>query len=193
MGKHVLMFGTGGDHRSVVRLLALDGVRLTVIDEAPVPEVLRDRGDHCQWWQRDPADPAALDVPGTEAPVDLVVHLVAMRDDRDPVLQHRVNVDSALRLMEWARARGVQRMVLASSRGAGDPEHRAIARNPPDLFSAGALAKEEFARVHARLHGATISVLRLGDPWPQERLAEVLARCLQHDPGPGLEIIEVPA
>ncbi|HEY0976828.1 MAG TPA: NAD-dependent epimerase/dehydratase family protein [Flavobacteriales bacterium] len=206
MERHVLVTGGAGSIGApfVRMLLAEQDVRVTVLD-ALLPEDtrrvkeqrLQDLRSHPRFTfvEGDVRDPAIRQRVFAVASVDVVVHLVTTYDASDPLHQHRVNVGGTLQVLEWMRSEGIPRMVLGSTTKAkgADGGMKAIARTPVDLHAAGALAAEEFARVHARLHGAAITVVRFGDDaaaHPDEGIGTLRSVCFD-PPSTGFGIVEV--
>lgn len=203
MERHVLVTGGAGTIGApfVRTLLAEEGVRVTVLD-ALLPHGTRQAKEqrlqefrshpNSTFVEADVLDPATPKRVFAEGPVDVVVHLVTSYDASDPLIQHRVNVGGTLQALEWMRTQGIPRMVLGSTMKAqgAEPGAKAIARTPVDLHTAGALAAEEFARVHARLHGVTIIAVRFGDDAHADEATAALHSACFDVKEPGFAIVE---
>jgi UDP-glucuronate 4-epimerase len=103
-------------------------------------------------------------------PFDQVIHLAARAGVRpsleQPALYQRVNVEGTVNLLEGARARGVQKLILASSSSVygvnakvpfaeSDPIFTAISP-----YAASKLACEALGHVYHHLYGLDITMLR---------------------------------
>lgn len=180
MSRHVLITGGAGFIGShlVDRLLAEGGWRVTVLDNFDPfydPGVKRlniapHQGDPAfRLVEADLLDHDLEEKLGTDA-VDVIVHIAAKAGVRpsilDPLAYHRVNVTGTLRLLELARHRQVPHFVLASSSSVygenpnvpwKEDERELVPISP---YAATKLAAEQFARVHAHLHGMKVTTLR---------------------------------
>ncbi|MCB9170773.1 MAG: GDP-mannose 4,6-dehydratase [Flavobacteriales bacterium] len=102
--------------------------------------------------------------------IDLIVHIAAKAGVRpsiaDPVGYHRVNVTGTLKLLELAQRQKVPHFILSSSSSVygEDPnvpwKERELGLVPISPYAASKIAAEEFARVHSRLHGMRVTILR---------------------------------
>ena len=115
-------------------------------------------------------DPAALDV--ALDGVDVVVHLAAdtrvIESIADPAFNFDVNVVGSFRLMEAMRARGIRRLVNASTGGAiiGDatpPVHEAMVPNPIAPYGATKLAVEGLCSAWSGSYGFSALSLRFAN------------------------------
>jgi nucleoside-diphosphate-sugar epimerase len=84
----------------------------------------------------------------------------------------RVNVDGTRHIYEAARLAGVKKIVYLSSMTAfqGDKDIPSYEKNTPfnpqSLYACTKIFGENLAQVYARVHGISIIVLRLGQPYP---------------------------
>jgi nucleoside-diphosphate-sugar epimerase len=101
--------------------------------------------------------------------VDYVLHQAALpsvpRSIKDPLTTNEVCVVGTLNVLKAALARGVKRVVYASSSSVyGDseelPKHEGMIPNPMSPYAAAKLAGEHYCRVFSRLYGLEIVVLR---------------------------------
>ena len=101
--------------------------------------------------------------------VRTILHLAAVpsvtRSVSDPATTRAVIVDGTFRLLEAARAQGVQRLVLYSSSSVyGEspelPKSETMRPQPISPYGASKLAAEAFASAWARSYGMSILVLR---------------------------------
>ncbi len=117
----------------------------------------------------DLSDPSTLPaVP--EGPVEAVIHLAARAGVRpsveDPVLYARVNEVGTVQLLEWARARGIRRFILASSSSVYGVSSRVPFRedDPADRPISPYAASKRAAELHAaafhHLYGMSVVCLR---------------------------------
>jgi nucleoside-diphosphate-sugar epimerase len=167
---HVLV--TGGNGTLAQEVLrsgpTAQGLRFTVIDaravqREPVPD------DQHYFVHADvrtvPFE--ELDEPGS-ANALLLLHLEtgSAASSLSPIDLHTRNVSGTVRMLDWARHKGIGRIVLGSSLAVyGEAEvgmHKVLGLAPADMLGATLLAAERFCQVHARLHGTTVTVLRLG-------------------------------
>ena len=114
-------------------------------------------------------DPAVLDaLPGD---IDVVVHLAAAAGVRpsiaDPVRYQEVNVAGTQKLLEMARARGIQQFVFASSSSVygvnpnlpwSEDDH---VLRPISPYASTKISGELLGHVYAHLHGIRFLALRL--------------------------------
>lgn len=123
-----------------------------------------------QFIHGDIRDTAALDV-ALEG-VDAVVHLAAdtrvIESIADPAFNFDVNVVGSFRLMEAMRARGIRRLVNASTGGAiiGDatpPVHEAMVPNPIAPYGATKLAVEGLCSAWSGSYGFSALSLRFAN------------------------------
>jgi UDP-glucose 4-epimerase len=107
---------------------------------------------------------------GQVGQVDAVVHLAALISGYDslsaPDDYVDINVDGLLRVIEFATARGVPRIVFASSstvygNQAGVPLTETTAPEPLTVYALTKLAGEHLLRLYGAMHGFTHCSLRL--------------------------------
>lgn len=95
--------------------------------------------------------------------VKAVIHLAQESGEEASMSQvlpfHETNVTATLRLLEFARANEVDRVVLRSSGAAKTGSDRV----PNSPFAATKMAAEKFLEVHAGLHGFNATVVRVYD------------------------------
>jgi UDP-glucuronate 4-epimerase len=118
----------------------------------------------------DVSDRPALDELFRETQFDQVIHLAARAGVRpslaEPALYQRVNVEGTVNLLEAARARGVRKLIIASSSSVygvnskvpfaeDDPIFR-----PISPYAASKLACEALGHVYHHLYGMDIVMLR---------------------------------
>lgn len=113
-------------------------------------------------------DPSLLD--GLPDSIDSVVHIAARAGVRPsiayPVLYYDVNVNGTLRLLEFARSRGIRRFVFASSSSVyGDNEKVPFSEEDPvdrpiSPYAASKKAGELLTHAYSHLHGITCICLR---------------------------------
>lgn len=165
----------------VDRLLAEGGWRITCVDnfdpfyDRAIKEANIAGHRHHADYRLLEGDILAEDLPARLAhpawgPPQVIVHLAAKAGVRpsikDPVGYHRVNVEGTLRLLQLSRELAVPRFVLASSSSVyGEDPNVPWSENlkglvPISPYAASKLCAEQFAQVHARLHGQHITALR---------------------------------
>lgn len=100
---------------------------------------------------------------------DLVFHLAAVASVQDsierPVAVHGDNLTATLRLLEWARARGIRRFIFSSSASVyGDAGSAAIGEDAPKCplspYAVQKLASEYYCGIYQRLYGLETVCLR---------------------------------
>lgn len=162
--------GCGFIGANLVPLLATAGIEVRVLDN----EVMG-RRDHLEnftgeFIHGDIRDPAALDV--ALDGVDAVVHLAAdtrvIESIADPAFNFDVNVVGSFRLMEAMRARGIRRLINASTGGAiiGDaipPVHEGMMPNPIAPYGATKLAVEGLCSAWSGSYGFSALSLRFAN------------------------------
>lgn len=182
MSRHVLITGGAGFIAShlVDRLLAEGGWRITAVDNFDpfYGRAIKERNiqAHLGHAEHRFIEGDILDedleqrVVDGHGPIDLIVHMAAKAGVRpsigDPLGYHRVNVTGTLRLLEMARRLSVPHFILASSSSVygEDPnvpwKERDHGLVPISPYAATKVAAEQFAQVHARLHGMKVTALR---------------------------------
>jgi UDP-glucose 4-epimerase len=174
--QHILVTGGAGFIGShlVERLLA-DGHAVTVFDDLSTGsrENLRDAfamaPDRLALVEGDVRRPLGGQVPdGSLGPVRRVVHLAAQvsvpASVRDPMGDRAVNLDGGFHVLDFARAVGAEKVVLASSAAAyGDvalPACEDARPEPQSPYGAHKLGVEHYARQTAALYGVKTVNLR---------------------------------
>lgn len=178
--RHVIVTGGAGFIGShlVDRLLA-EGQRVTAIDNFDpfYPRAVKEANiaghrthPGYRLLEGDILDDAVLEEAFADAAGTTVVHIAAKAGVRpsiaDPLGYHRVNVTGTLKLLEQARRKGIAHFVLASSSSVyGEDPHvpwkeRERGIQPISPYAATKLAAEQFAQVHAHLHGLKVTALR---------------------------------
>lgn len=162
--------GCGFIGANLVPLLAAAGWQVRVLDNESMGR--RDHLDNFtgDFIHGDIRDPAALEV--ALDGVDVVVHLAAdtrvIESIADPALNFDVNVVGSFRLMEAMRARGIRRLVNASTGGAiiGDatpPVHEGMVPNPIAPYGATKLAVEGLCSAWSGSYGFSALSLRFAN------------------------------
>src|SRR6266571_1478420 len=162
-GQHVLVTGGAGFvGRSVVRALAQQRARVTVVDLQPFPDgdVRSVVGEITDLATRDAAVHEGLDG---------IVHLAAvtsvLRSMEDPAGVYEANVAATAGLLELARMRGVGRFLLASTNAVvgdvGDATiHEDIPLRPLTPYGASKAACEMLLSGYAGAYGMATCALR---------------------------------
>ncbi|WP_298166561.1 SDR family NAD(P)-dependent oxidoreductase [Novosphingobium sp.] len=162
--------GCGFIGANLVPRLAAAGWEVRVLDNESMG-----RREHLddftgQFIHGDIRDPAALDV--ALAGVDAVVHLAAdtrvIESIADPAFNFDVNVVGSFRLLEAMRARGIRRLVNASTGGAiigaaTPPVHEAMVPNPIAPYGATKLAVEGLCSAWSGSYGFSALSLRFAN------------------------------
>lgn len=162
--------GCGFIGANLVPRLAAAGWEVRVLDNESMG-----RREHLddftgQFIHGDIRDPAALDV-ALEG-VDAVVHLAAdtrvIESIADPAFNFDVNVVGSFRLLEAMRARGIRRLVNASTGGAiigaaTPPVHEAMVPNPIAPYGATKLAVEGLCSAWSGSYGFSTLSLRFAN------------------------------
>jgi UDP-glucose 4-epimerase len=169
-GQQVLVTGGAGFvGRSVVRALRLAGALVTVVDRQPFPD-----GDVTS-VVGEITDPAVRDAAVREG-LDGIVHLAAvtsvLRSMEDPAGVYEANVAATAGLLELARARGVERFLLASTNAVvGDVGEATINENVPlrplTPYGATKAACEMLLSGYAGAYGMSACALRLTNVYGQ--------------------------
>lgn len=118
----------------------------------------------------DIADRAALDAVSATAPIDAVLHLAARagapRSVKKPHSYITANATGTQNLLDLCTARGVPKLVLASTSsvyGSGNPlplSEESDTGRPRSPYAASKRAAEALAHAHHHVHGLDITVLR---------------------------------
>src|SRR6266540_4182550 len=169
-GQQVLVTGGAGFvGRSVVRALAQQRARVTVVDLQPFPD-----GD-VRSVVGEITDPATRDAAVHEG-LDGIVHLAAvtsvLRSMEDPAGVYQANVAATAGLLELARIRGVGRFLLASTNAVvgdvGDATiHEDVPLRPLTPYGATKAACEMLLSGYAGAYGMSTCALRLTNVYGQ--------------------------
>ncbi len=183
MSRHVLITGGAGFIGShlIDHLLAQGGWRVTSVDNfdpfydrAIKESNIAAHRDHSmfRFVEADVLDENLAErvvQDGGGAP-DIVVHLAAKAGVRpsikDPLAYHKVNVEGTLRMLAMVKQLSVQRFILASSSSVyGENPNVPWSEDleglePISPYAVTKVCAEQFAQVHARLHGTHITALR---------------------------------
>lgn len=168
---HVLVTGgCGFIGANLVPHLEARGHRIRVLDS----EVMGKRAHLGQFTGEfiagDIRDPQAVDAAVTG--VDAVIHLAAdtrvIESIADPAYNFDVNVNGSLRLLEAMRARGIRRLVNASTGGAiignaRPPVHEGMVPSPLAPYGASKLAVEGMCSAWAGSYGFAACSLRFAN------------------------------
>jgi UDP-glucose 4-epimerase len=173
--EHILVTGGAGFIGShlVERLLA-EGHQVTVFDDlstgsrANLGDAFAAAPDRLRLVEGDVRRPLGPQLDAVVAPVSRVVHLAAQvsvpASIRDPMADRATNLDGAFHVLDYARAVGVAKVVLASSAAVyGDvplPAREDARCEPQSPYGAHKLGAEHYARQSARLHGVPTANLR---------------------------------
>lgn len=175
---HVLVTGGAGFIGShLVERLLTEGHRVTIIDNLdPFYDAsLKRRNlsriqDHPQfnWLQTDIREPGCAD--GVEGAVDAIVHVAAKAGVRpsieDPIGYYQTNIRGTLHLLEFARRKGVEQFVFASSSSVYGVNPKVPwsesdeGLQPISPYAATKLSCEGLGHVYAKLHGIRFVGLR---------------------------------
>src|SRR6266511_2437822 len=169
-GQQVLVTGGAGFvGRSVVRALAQQRARVTVVDLQPFPD------DDVRSVVGEITDPATRDAAVHEG-LDGIVHLAAvtsvLRSMEDPAGVYQANVAATAGLLELARIRGVGRFLLASTNAVvgdvGDATiHEDVPLRPLTPYGATKAACEMLLSGYAGAYGMSTCALRLTNVYGQ--------------------------
>lgn len=163
----VLVTGASGFiGRHVVRHLADAGCEVTAVDfrEPDSP--------HSRAVRAFVFDIRDGDLP--EERFDAIVHLAALGGVRPsmerPLDYISTNVEGTVRLLEWARQRGVTRFVFASSSSVygatdGTPSAEEDALSPCSPYALTKVQGEQWGKLYAEKHGIDFIALRLFAVW----------------------------
>lgn len=189
----VVTGGAGFIGSHLVRELARRNQRVTVFDNfsAPGPEKPSDVGGRIRLIQGDVRDGSAL----TEAlnGADFVLHHAALvsvpQSVEKPEETFQINIQGTANVLEAARARGVRRVIFASSSavyGNGtDLPYQEIGRTDcRSPYAASKLSGEELCRKYTRVYGLETVCLRYFNVFgpgqnPYALYAAVIAKFLQ--------------
>lgn len=196
----VAVLGGGGFIGSAIvdRLLA-DGHAIRVF-ERPRIEAYRTfaPGEDVEWLTGDLANVA--DVTRAVSGVDALMHLVGATlpadSNRDMIYDVESNVVTTLRVLGVMASEGVRRIVFISSGGTvyGNPVRLPIDESHPTdprvSYGITKLAIEKYLLLHKHLHGMTVRILRVSNPFGERQRVETaqgavaafLRRALRNEP-----------
>lgn len=162
--------GCGFVGSNLVPLLEAAGHGVRVLDNEAVGRRDRLEGYAGSFVKGDIRDPAALDaaLDGIEAVIHLAADTRVIDSIADPAFNFDVNVIGSFRLIEAMRARGITRLVNASTGGAiigaaTPPVHEAMVPNPIAPYGAGKLAVEGLCSAWAGSYGFHAVSLRFAN------------------------------
>jgi nucleoside-diphosphate-sugar epimerase len=168
--KRVLVTGGAGFIGShiVDRLVGL-GAKVTVLDNLVTGkrENIKDNLDKIKFIEKDLTDDAVLEEALED--IDLVCHQAALRSVpksvERPLDYHQVNVTGTLKLFLKAKAKGIKKIVFASSSSVyGErfdfPEKEIDNPKPVSPYAASKLMGEHYAYLFSRLYGLSVVGLR---------------------------------
>lgn len=152
--------------RHVVRHLADEGHEVTALDvRVPDPP-------HAQSVRAFACDICGDDLP--EGPFDAIVHLAALGGVR-PSMERpsdyvATNIGGTVRLLEWAKQRGVKRFIFASSSSVygatdGTPSAEDDPLSPCSPYALTKVQGEHWGRLYAEKYGIDFIALRLFAVW----------------------------
>ncbi len=163
----VLVTGASGFiGRHVVRHLADAGHGVTALDlREPDPP-------HAKEVRTVTGDIRDGDLP--EGPFDVIIHLAALGGVR-PSMERpsdyvATNLGGTVRLLEWARQRGVKRVIFASSSSVygatdGTPSTEDDPLSPCSPYALTKLQGEQWGKLYSEKHGIDFIALRLFAVW----------------------------
>ena len=153
---------------AVIRRLVQDGDRPVAFDLRPDIELIEDVVADVDVEAGDIRDWATVARAITEHDVDCLIHLAAILPDQaqqDPKLAVEVNVGGTVVICELARALGLRRVVMASSKGVykrvggefGHPSYKLLdedyAIGPDGVYDITKYAAEQVGMNYAQTHG----------------------------------------
>lgn len=178
----VAVLGGGGFIGSAIvdRLLA-DGHAIRVFERPRIePYRAFAPGESVEWLTGDLANVA--DVTRAVSGVDAVMHLVGTTlpadSNRDMIYDVESNVVTTLRVLGVMNTEGVRRIVFISSGGTvyGNPVRLPIDETHPTeprvSYGITKLAIEKYLLLHKHLHGMTVRILRVTNPFGERQRVE---------------------
>ena len=168
--KTILLTGAAGKIGSAIRpFLRREYARVRLLDIKPVPEPLESE----ESIVADIRSPDAMHEVMRD--VDSAVHLAGIPDEDEWRTIRDVNIDGTFNVMEAARARGVRRVVFASSHHVsafieiGTPVALDAPYRPTGLYGVSKAFGETLARLYAIKFGLSVICLRIAAFQPQPR------------------------
>lgn len=168
--KTILLTGAAGKIGNAIRpFLRREYARVRLLDIKPVPKPLESE----ESIVADIRSPDAMHEVMRD--VDSAVHLAGIPDEDEWPAIRDVNIDGTFNLMEAARARGVRRVVFASSHHvsafveAGAPVARDAPYRPTGLYGVSKAFGETLGRLYSIKFGLSVICLRIAAFQPQPR------------------------
>jgi nucleoside-diphosphate-sugar epimerase len=161
--------GAGFIGSHLATALVRRGGRVRVLDNLATGrlENLAGIADRVEFQQGDITDPAAVREAcrGVTAVLHEAAQVSVPQSVADPVKSYEVNVTGTLRLLEAARAAGVQRFVFAASSAAygnstDQPKVETMLPTPLSPYASGKVAGEHLLQVWGNCHGLHTVALR---------------------------------
>jgi UDP-glucose 4-epimerase len=191
----VLVTGGAGVVGSyVVRDLVARGDRPVVVDIAPRARWLREFEGKVSIARLDISDLSALTSLCAKHNVACILHLAALTgaaSDDDPTVMFRVNMQGTMHVLEAARAGGVRRVVMASTRTVypdfdgtpfGHPEYRPVPEDhwldPDRPYEVWKHAAERIGRFYTRKFGLEFAAFRFAIYYAAERTVDPGGRAM---------------
>ena len=154
----------------VARLNALGGFEAVVFDNQALGKREFVADLDCAFVEGDIRDRAAVDaaLEGADAVVHLAADTRVIPSIENPVFNFEVNVVGSFTVLEAMRARGLKRLVSASTGGAiigeaDPPVHEGMPANPMSPYGASKLALEGYASAYAASYGMHCASLRFSN------------------------------
>ena len=178
----VAVLGGGGFIGSaIVDRLLTDGHAIRVFERPRIEPYRTFRpGEQVEWQTGDFGSLA--DVTRAVAGVDAVLHLIGTTlpgtSNLDTVYDVESNLVASLRLLRIMVDEGVSRIVFISSGGTvyGDPRYLPIDEAHPTeprvSYGITKLAIEKYLLMYSRLHGMTVRILRVSNPFGERQRVE---------------------
>lgn len=154
----------------VARMNAVGGFEAVVFDNQVLGKHAFVAGLDCAFVEGDIRDRGAVDavLGGADAVVHLAADTRVIPSIENPVFNMDVNVVGSFTVLEAMRAKGVARLVNASTGGAiiGEaepPVHEGMAPNPMSPYGASKLAVEGYCSAYAASYGMRCASLRFSN------------------------------
>ena len=177
--------GAGVVGSYVVRELVNRGDQPLVVDAAPSSRWLQEFEDRVPVSRLDIGDLDALTNLCTKHTATCILHLAALTgaaSDDDPMVMFRVNMQGTMHVLEAARASGVRRVVMASTRTVypdfdgtpyGHPQYRPVPEDhwldPDRPYEVWKHAAERIGRFYTRRFGLEFAAFRFAIYYAAER------------------------
>jgi UDP-glucose 4-epimerase len=186
--------GAGVVGSYVVGELLERGDRPVVVDVAAGPAWFREFEGRVEFVQLEITDLQAMSALCRRCCVDVIIHLAALTGaapDDDPLVMFRANMVGTMHVLEAARAAGVRRIVMASTRTVypdfdgtpyGHPTYRPVPEDhwldPDRPYEVWKHAAERIGRFYQRRFGLEFAAFRLGIYYAAERVPNPGGRAL---------------